>query len=134
MRPETKRKVMTTFQGYLLNPVTKLVAGTFPGWVLLETTGRVSGKPRRTPLGGTRDGDTFWAISEQGRHANWVKNIVARPNIRMRVGGRWRTGTAHILDDDDVQARLKAQSRWNRSAVKMAGTDLLTVRFDLDQR
>ncbi len=130
---DAKRKRVVVFQKYLLNPVTRLVAGTFPGWVLLETTGRRSGRPRRTPLGGSRDGaDTFWVVSEQGTKANYVRNIAADPRVRLRIGGRWRTGRATIVPDDDVQARLRAQSRWNRTAVRMVGTELLSVRIDLD--
>jgi deazaflavin-dependent oxidoreductase (nitroreductase family) len=130
---DAKRKRVVAFQKYLLNPVTRLVAGTFPGWVLLETTGRRSGKPRRTPLGGSREGPgTFWVVSEQGAEANYVRNISVDPNVRLRIGGRWRTGRATIVPDDDVDARLRTQSRWNRTAVRMVGTDLLSVRIDLD--
>lgn len=129
----TKRRRVIAFQKYVLNPVTRLVAGTFPGWVLLETTGRRSGKPRRTPLGGSREGpDTFWVVSEQGMRANYVRNIAADPNVRLRIVGRWRTGRATIVPDDDVHARLRTQSRWNRTAVRMVGTELLSVRIDLD--
>lgn len=134
MNTDRKRRMITRFQKYALNPVTKLVAGTFPGWVLLETTGRKTGKRRRTPLGGTRDGDTYWAVSEQGRKSDYIRNIEREPKVRLRMNGRWRTGRATVVPDDDVQARLRAQSAWNRSAVRMAGTDLLTIRIDLDPR
>ena len=119
-------------QKYTINPVARLVAGTFPGWVLLETTGRRTGKPRRTPLGGTSDGDTFWVVSEQGGHANYVRNLQANADVRLRIKRRWRTGKAYALPDDDSRARLLTQSRWNRSAVRAMGTDLLSVRIDLD--
>jgi deazaflavin-dependent oxidoreductase (nitroreductase family) len=130
---DAKRRRVVAFQKYVLNPVTRLVAGTFPGWVLLETKGRRSGEPRRTPLGGSREGrDTFWVVSEQGTKANYVRNIAAHPDVRLRIGGRWRTGRATVVPDDDVDARLRTQSRWNRSAVRMVGTELLSVRIDLD--
>ena len=43
------------------------------------------------------------------RFAHSVKNIQVDPRVRVRVrvGGRWRTGTAHILEDDDPRARLR---------------------------
>ena len=130
---DAKRRRVVRFQKYLLNPLTRLVAGTFPGWVLLETKGRRTGKPRRTPLGGSREGrDTFWVVSEQGAKANYVRNISVDPNVRLRIGGRWRAGRATIVPDDDVDARLRTQSRWNRTAVRMVGTELLSVRIDLD--
>ena len=119
-------------QKYTINLVARLVAGTFPGWVLLETTGRRTGKVRRTPLGGTREGDTFWVVSEQGAHANYVRNLQANPDVRLKIGRRWRTGKAFALPDDDAHARIRSQSRWNRSAVRLRGTDLLSIRVDLD--
>ena len=134
MDPDRKRRAVVAFQKYALNPFTKLVAGLFPGWMLLETTGRRSGRPRRTTLGGTRDGDVFWVVSEQGAKANYVRNIAADPQVRVRIGGRWRTGRATIMPDDDAQARVRTQSAWNRNAVRLMGTDLLTVRIDLDPR
>jgi deazaflavin-dependent oxidoreductase (nitroreductase family) len=127
-----KRKLVTRFQKYLLNPLTRRVAGRFPGWILLETTGRITGRKRRTPLGGTRDGRSFWVVSEQGRRADYVRNIEANPRVRVRMGGRWVEGSAHVVPDDDADARRRTQSRWNRSAVRAFGTDLLSVRIDLD--
>ena len=127
-----KRRIVTTSQKYLMNPFTKLVAGLLPGWMLLETTGRKSGKKRRTPVGGTRDGDSFWVVSEQGRRADYVRNIEADPRVRLKMRGRWVNGSAHIVPEDDADARRRMQGAWNRSAVKMFGTDLLSVRIDLD--
>jgi hypothetical protein len=63
-----------------------------------------------------------------------VRNITVDPNVRLRIGARWRTGRATIVPDDDVEARLRTQSRWNRTAVRMAGTELLSIRIDLDPR
>jgi deazaflavin-dependent oxidoreductase (nitroreductase family) len=68
-----------------------------PGYPLLERTGRKSGLPRRTPVGNGLDGDTFWIIAEHGRSAAYVRNIEADPRVRIKVGRRWRTGTAVLL-------------------------------------
>jgi hypothetical protein len=52
----------------------------------------------------------------------------------------WRSGTAHILDDDDAEERVRILSRGNRwrrlrvQASAAMGTNLLTVRLDLDSR
>jgi deazaflavin-dependent oxidoreductase (nitroreductase family) len=133
MKTDRKRRIVTAYQRYGLNPFTKLVAGSiFTGWVLLETTGRTSGKPRRTPLGGTLEGDAFWIVSEQGRRAQYVRNIEKDPRVRLRIRRRWRTGTAHVVPGDDAIARTQTQNVWNRRAVRMFGTDLLSVRIDLD--
>jgi F420H(2)-dependent quinone reductase len=59
-----KRRVATSFSGYLVNPFVKLMAGRLPGApALLETTGRKTGKPRQTPVGNGLVGDTFWIVA-----------------------------------------------------------------------
>lgn len=125
---DTKHRLVTTFQRYVANPVSRRL----PGQVLLETTGRTSGLPRRTPVGGRRVGDSFWLVSEFGHTSQYVRNIQADPRVRVRLRGHWHTGTAHLLPDDDARARLKSLPRFNSAAVRAFGVDLLTVRVDLD--
>ncbi len=100
---------------------------------VIETIGRKSGEPRVTPVTNGLDGDVFWIVTEHGRHANYVRNIAADPRVRVKVGGRWRSGTAHPLPDDDPRERLrKIGLRFNGAVVRAMGTELLTVRIDLD--
>ncbi len=133
---ERKRRFVTAMQVKLLNPPIRALAarGLAPGIALLETTGRKSGEPRRTPVsnGLERATDTFWIVAEMGRKAAYVRNIEAQPKVRVRVHGRWRSGTAHVLDGDDPRARLRSISRLNAGGVRAMGTDLLVVRVDLD--
>ena len=127
-----KQRVGGWLAKYLVNPIVKLVAGYVPFWSLLETTGRKSGEPRRNPVGNGLIGDTFWIVAEHGRQAQYVKNIIANPRVRVRVQGRWRTGTAKLMPDDDTRARQAQLRRFNAALVRAAGTDLMTVRIDLD--
>lgn len=127
-----KRRVSRALAKYLVNPVVKLVAGYAPWWSLLETIGRKSGRPWRNPVGNGLDGNTFWIVAEHGHEAGYVKNIEANPRVRIRVGGRWRTGSAQILEGDDARARQRTLGRTNAAFVRLMGTDLLTVRVDLD--
>ncbi|MGW7544471.1 nitroreductase/quinone reductase family protein [Streptomyces sp. NPDC054770] len=120
-------RATTAFQRHIANPLTRLL----PFQTLLETTGRVSGEPRRTPLGGRRVGESFWLVSEFGTKSQYVRNIQADPRVRVRIGGRWHHGTAHLLPDDDPVARLRTLPRGNSAAVKALGTQLLTIRVDL---
>jgi deazaflavin-dependent oxidoreductase (nitroreductase family) len=99
---------------------------------MLETTGRKSGQPRRTAVGGRVVGDQFWMVSEHGEHSHYVLNVKADPAVRLRIDGRWRTGTAHLLPDDDAVTRLSELPTMNSAVVKLMGTDLLTIRIDLD--
>ena len=104
-----------------------------PGAVILETTGRKSGAPRRTPVGKALDGDTLWVIAEHGHRAAYVRNIEADPRVRVRVGTRWRRGIAHPMPDDDVRARQRLiPNKFNSAIVRLMGSEMLTVRIDLD--
>ena len=88
---------------------------------------------RRTPIGGRLDGEAFWFVSMHGEASNYVRNIKADSAVRMRIRGRWRTGRAHLLPDDDARARNAEFSWVNRTANIALGTDMLTVRVDLDR-
>lgn len=126
-RAEQKYRIVTAFQRRF-NPLLRRL----PLQTVLETTGRTSGLPRRTPLGGRRVGDSFWLVSEFGERSQYVRNIKADPRVRVRINGRWHTGTAHLLPDDDPVARLRTLPRFNSTAVRAIGAGLLTVRVDLD--
>src|SRR5919109_2031333 len=99
-----KRQLATAFAKYLVNPWVKLAlaTGLVRGVALLETIGRRSGEPRRTPVGNGLDGDTFWIVAEHGRSAGYVRNIEANPRVRLKLWAgplraRWRSGTAHLM-------------------------------------
>lgn len=124
---ELKFRAVTALQRAIVNPLAKRSASQ----VLLETTGRVSGEPRHTPIGGSRVGDAFWFVSEHGRRSQYVRNILANPQVRLRLDGTWHSGTATLLDDDDPQARLNTLPKGNSAAVRAVGTELLTIRVDL---
>src|SRR5215470_1193458 len=127
-----KRRLVTAGARYFLNPIVRLIAGRRGTPALIETVGRKTGRVRRTPVGNGLKGDTFWVIAEHGRHAGWVCNILANPRARVKVNGRWRTGTANLMPDDDPIARQRELDPFNVRLVRLLGTDLVTVRVDLD--
>ena len=114
-------------QRLVVNPIGRQLPVT-----MLETTGRKSGQPRHTAVGGRVVDNQFWMVSEHGDHSDYVHNIKANPAVRVRIGGQWRIGTAHLLPDDDPRVRLRSLPRLNSAVVRTMGTDLLTIRVDLD--
>jgi deazaflavin-dependent oxidoreductase (nitroreductase family) len=126
---ERKRRRVSFFHRHIANPMTRRL----PTQVLLETTGRVSGRPRRTPIGGRLVGAAFWLVSDHAEASDYIRNIKANNRVRVRIRGRWRGGTALLLPDDDPLARLATLPRFNSSMVRALGTDLLTVRIDLEK-
>lgn len=126
-RMSLKRRLVHGVQRHIVNPIGRRLPLT-----MLETVGRKSGQPRRTAVGGRVVDSQFWMVSEHGKHSDYVRNISANSAVRMRIGGRWRTGTAHLLPDDDPIARLDQLPGLNSTVVRAAGSELLTVRVDLD--
>src|SRR5579859_7616226 len=79
-----KHRAIHLLQKYVLNPPIKLlfVLSLFPpGYALLETIGRKTGKPRRTPVGNGRVGRQFWLVAEHGMKASYVRNIAKNPRV-----------------------------------------------------
>lgn len=126
MPNQLRDRITNTFQKHVANPLMRRL----PIQTLLETKGRKSGEPRRTPLGGSRVGDQFWLVSEFGEKSQYVKNIQADPNVRVRLRGRWRNGVAHLVPDDDPTERLKSLPQFNSFGVRTFGTNLLSIRVD----
>ncbi|MGX1810855.1 nitroreductase/quinone reductase family protein [Nocardia sp. NPDC055321] len=121
-----------------------------PTFALLETTGRRTGRKRVLPVANGLQGNTFWLIAGQGAAAAYVHNIRADPRVRVKAtparlregfGFQWRSGTAHLLPDDNAIARHRALGqgrpgyRLDGLALRRLadGRDMLTIRIDLDQ-
>jgi deazaflavin-dependent oxidoreductase (nitroreductase family) len=103
-------------------------------YALLETTGRRSGIPRVTPVANGLVGDTFWLISAHGSHAHYVHNIRADPRVRVGVQAdrtlRWRSGTAHVMTQDDARARQRELGR-GRLAYRLDALILRSLATEL---
>ena len=129
-RPFKRSLMMVVWR--IVNPPSRLLAGIAPWWVVLETVGRRTGRPRRTPLArGPFDGDTTWLISVHGRHASWVKNLDGSPAVRLRVGRRWRDGTAAVVRFDTQI--IRRFNRYARTGPAIVGIDPALIRVDLSR-
>jgi deazaflavin-dependent oxidoreductase (nitroreductase family) len=94
---------------YVANPAMRIlfkIGITPPFHTLIETIGRKSGATRRLPVAYRRTGDTVWVIAQHGTRAGWVLNLQANPDIRLYIGGTWLNGSAQIMPNDDVRARI----------------------------
>ncbi|HEV7665529.1 MAG TPA: nitroreductase family deazaflavin-dependent oxidoreductase [Chloroflexota bacterium] len=87
------------------------LAGRVPPWILLEHTGRRSGRQYRTvamAFPTANGGGRQLAIAlTYGESADWVQNILAAQSGRVKWAGRWRTITAaHLLHGRPALALL----------------------------
>jgi deazaflavin-dependent oxidoreductase (nitroreductase family) len=128
---------------HALNPVMRaaLRAGLAPSaYALLETSGRRSGLPRHTPVGGHLDRATYWVVAEHGDDADYVKNLLANPRVRLKVRRTWHPGAATVLPGDDGLARRKQLDRANKWIGRVDGlmfragaSKPTTIRIDLER-
>ena len=116
----------------IANPINRPLAGLLPWWVLLETKGRRSGKRRLTPFAnGPFDGKSIQLIAVHGAHSAFAHNIAADPHVRLKRRGRWRTGTAELVEPDD--ASLQHFSSYARLGYRTLGEDPKILRIDFDR-
>jgi deazaflavin-dependent oxidoreductase (nitroreductase family) len=112
-----------------MNPLARPF-GWAPWWVLLETTGRRTGLPRRVPLArGPVEHGVAWLIAVHGVHASFAANIGADPRVRLKMNGRWRAGTAALAPLD--HAALRRFNLYARMGPRVVGIEPKLVRVEL---
>ena len=81
-----------------------------PPILLLTTTGRKSGLPRRTPLQYQLIDGIYYCGSMRGDKADWYRNILAEPRVFLTVGDSHIPALAEAIEDDErVLAFLKVR-------------------------
>jgi hypothetical protein len=93
-------------------------------------------------VGEGRIGNQFWLVAEHGMKAGYVRNIERDPRVRLKLreglSYHWQTGTAHLLPNDHPRERQRwlatqlPSSAVNARAVRLFGTQLLSIRIDLN--
>jgi deazaflavin-dependent oxidoreductase (nitroreductase family) len=95
----------------------------------LTTTGRVSGEPREVELWFAREEDTVFMLSGDGVRAHWVRNILALPDVSVRIGSESYDGRAQVVEDEEEIARVRElvalkydrlESDWRREGCPVA--------------
>ncbi len=80
--------------------------------LLLTTTGRKSGLPRVTPLQYEEQDGVIYVGSARGVQADWYRNLVACPRVKVQIGRQCFEGLAEPITDtqrvvDFLELRLK---------------------------
>ena len=94
--------------------------------LLLTTKGRRSGKRRVTPLQYERLGDHYYIAAARGMKTDWVRNIMADPNVELRVGSKRLQAQGEIVCDpskiaDFLAIRLRNRPRFVGAILRMEG-------------
>jgi len=72
--------------------------------LILQTTGRKSGQPRKFPLIYGRDGSDYVIVASKGgapEHPGWYKNLLAHPAATIQVRGELIAVTARVGTAED---------------------------------
>jgi deazaflavin-dependent oxidoreductase (nitroreductase family) len=75
--------------------------------LVLVTTGRTSGEPRRTCLIYGTSGDDFVLVASKGGDdddPDWFENLQAEPSVGVQVGTRRFTGRARLASPTEREA------------------------------
>lgn len=103
-------------------------------YAYLTTTGRVSGQPREIEIWFGARGDTVYMLAGGGHGAHWVMNLIAKPEVTVKLGDELYNGVARIVEpgEEEQNARrllatkyedwtdAKPLSDWARMALPVA--------------
>jgi deazaflavin-dependent oxidoreductase (nitroreductase family) len=102
--------------------------------LLLTTTGRKSGLERITPLQYEEVDGLYYVASARGQQADWFKNVLRCPQVRVQVGEREFDAYAEPVTDpvriaDFISLRLRRHPVMVRMIMHLF--DRLPLRFSL---
>ena len=105
----------------------------------LTTTGRKSGLPREIEIWFGINGNSLYLLSGGGNQSQWVKNLLANPNVTVRIAKHNFNGIARIVSEEKEETAArhmlagkyqgwkegKTLSDWGRTAL-VVGIELST--------
>ena len=76
----------------------------------LTTTGRRTGRPHRIEIWYERSGSSLYLLAGAGGSSDWVRKLVAEPQVRVERDGTSHPGTARVLDRTGDEEADRARS------------------------
>jgi deazaflavin-dependent oxidoreductase (nitroreductase family) len=73
----------------------------------LTTQGRRSGNPHTVEIWFALEENTMYFLSGSGDGADWVRNILAHPRVRVKVASEELNGVGRIVEDQREEARAR---------------------------
>jgi deazaflavin-dependent oxidoreductase (nitroreductase family) len=100
--------------------------------LIVETSGRRSGKRRRIPVGYLDDGGRIIVVVEDGSRAQWVRNALADGGrLRIFFKGTWRSARLQLLDVKS-ETYLKRMNRMHAAFVRHEASTPGVIELLLD--
>lgn len=103
----------------------------------LTTTGRVTGREHTIEIWFALDGTTLYMLSGGGTKADWIKNALRTPDVRVRIRDTHFSGKARLIDDpaEDATARRIVVEKYQptyEDELDTWGRTSLPLAVDLD--
>jgi deazaflavin-dependent oxidoreductase (nitroreductase family) len=73
----------------------------------LTTTGRVTGKPHEIEIWFGARGKSLYLLSGGGRESDWVKNLLKRSEVTVRIAKTTFSATAHLVTDPEEETEAR---------------------------
>ena len=99
-------------------------------FLYLTTIGRRTGLPREIEIWFTEREGRYYVIAEHRDRAQWVRNILAHPEVAVRVGERRFSACARIVDSERESSLAQAVAAL--SDAKYGWSDGLIVEITPD--
>jgi len=103
--PDRLRAVFRVFNKFMV-AMFRLGLGPYAGGnpytgyiMVLTTTGRRTGLPRRTPVNYAQGEGEVYCLVGFGQSSHWYRNVLANPNVQVWVGREGWSGRAEVMTD-----------------------------------
>lgn len=106
-RSQLSRTVFKYMNKYYMVPMSRIgllpwILNPLAGYIMvLQTTGRKSGKLRLTPLNYAIVNGSLYCMAGFGSGTDWLANLRATPDVEVRLPGTVLRGRAKIVTDED---------------------------------
>jgi deazaflavin-dependent oxidoreductase (nitroreductase family) len=87
----------------------------------LTTTGRVTGKPHRIEIWFVLVDATVFVMAGDRDRSDWVRNLMASPDVELELGGRKRATTARVVDDGSDEDEFARRMMLEKYSARDAG-------------
>lgn len=78
------------------------------GYGIIETVGRRTGRRRRRCVRVVRAGSRAYLVAIGGPRARWLQNVLAHPEITLRLPGERVRGVARVASDPDRETAKRS--------------------------
>jgi deazaflavin-dependent oxidoreductase (nitroreductase family) len=105
----------------LRSPAHRLLSGMT---IELRYTGRRSGRQFTLPVQYAREGERLLVAVQDSSKRTWWRNFRTPQEVRVRLQGKLRQGSARVVDPDDPtwdRDRRLYEARWRRLAGRVSG-------------